>query len=227
MPGEKKLTDYEKYIRTEELLALQKPEAELANPDELLFQVTHQAAELYMKLIEHEVEAVKGMMARGELARAAHHLRRCGGVMTLLASAIQVLETMPPHDYHAFRVRSLGRGSGQESPGFNRLLKLSPTLYPPFAELLRARGLTVQSLHAQRAEHYDLWTLVQGLMEYDEKFILWRLSHIQLVRRIIGLDVMSLKGVPAQQLWEGARESFFPELWNVINVVTREYKTGY
>ena len=57
-------------------------------------------------------------------------------------------------------------------------------------------------------------------VEFDERFTLWRLSHIQLVKRIIGLDVMSLKGVPAHQLWEGVKESFFSELWSVVNAVT-------
>src|SRR5262245_53269778 len=46
------LTDYEKYIRTEELLALQK--TQLTCHDELQFQIVHQVAELWMKLIEHE-----------------------------------------------------------------------------------------------------------------------------------------------------------------------------
>ena len=46
------LTDYEKYIRTDELLALQKPADCLTCHDELQFQVVHQAAELRMKLID-------------------------------------------------------------------------------------------------------------------------------------------------------------------------------
>jgi tryptophan 2,3-dioxygenase len=221
------VTDYEKYIRTAELLALQRRPEELASPDELLFQITHQAAELWMKLVEYEVERARGQIGDGQYALAAHHLRRCAGVWTLLAQQITLLETMPPHDYHAFRVKSLGRGSGQESPGFNRLLELSPSLYPPFEAAMKARGLDVVTLHRKRAEHYELFTLLQALMEYDERFTVWRLGHIQLVRRIIGLDVMSLKNVPAHQLWEGVKEPFFPELWAAINAVTREYKVTY
>ena len=57
-PQEMALTDYEKYIRTDELLALQKTPAELSCHDELQFQVVHQVAELWMKLVGHEIGRV-------------------------------------------------------------------------------------------------------------------------------------------------------------------------
>ena len=51
--------DYEKYVRTPELLALQTPPEERVADDELLFQVAHQTQELWLKLLSHEsVEAV-------------------------------------------------------------------------------------------------------------------------------------------------------------------------
>ena len=53
-------TDYERYIRTVELLSLQKDVHELANPDERLFQITHQAAELWLKEIDYEVDPARG-----------------------------------------------------------------------------------------------------------------------------------------------------------------------
>src|SRR5262249_14128239 len=42
-------SDYERYIRTDELLALQKSAHERAHHDELLFQITHQSSELWLK----------------------------------------------------------------------------------------------------------------------------------------------------------------------------------
>ncbi len=45
-PGQ---STYERYLRTEELLALQKPEDQLAQHDELQFQVVHQVFELWWK----------------------------------------------------------------------------------------------------------------------------------------------------------------------------------
>ena len=43
-------SDYERYLRTDELLALQKAPGEMAHRDELLFQTIHQTAELWLKL---------------------------------------------------------------------------------------------------------------------------------------------------------------------------------
>src|SRR5439155_26016853 len=49
-------SDYERYLRTDELLSLQKTAGERAHRDELLFQVVHQSSELWLKLASHEVE---------------------------------------------------------------------------------------------------------------------------------------------------------------------------
>src|SRR5690348_5792638 len=53
---------YCSYLRLPELLALQpRPEA-LRHHDELLFIITHQAFELWFRLILHELEAVTGLL---------------------------------------------------------------------------------------------------------------------------------------------------------------------
>ena len=49
-------TDYERYLRTDELLSLQKTPSEMVHRDELLFQTIHQASELWLKLAAFEVE---------------------------------------------------------------------------------------------------------------------------------------------------------------------------
>ena len=53
LPG-KGASDYERYLRTDELLSLQKPPAEMLHPDELTFQVTHQSSELLLKAVAWE-----------------------------------------------------------------------------------------------------------------------------------------------------------------------------
>src|SRR5262249_13956725 len=50
------VSDYERYLRTDELLSLQKTPEERAHHDELLFQCTHQASELWLKLAGEEME---------------------------------------------------------------------------------------------------------------------------------------------------------------------------
>ena len=49
-------SDYERYLRTDELLALQKRPNEQTHRDELLFQTVHQASELWLKLAWSEAE---------------------------------------------------------------------------------------------------------------------------------------------------------------------------
>src|SRR3954465_15103724 len=78
------LTDYEKYIRTEELLALQKAPDALTCHDELQFQIVHQAHELYMKLIEHELRFLCSLLAADQVPRAVTTLGRVSRIQRVL-----------------------------------------------------------------------------------------------------------------------------------------------
>src|SRR5260221_2923473 len=105
------LTDYEKYIRTEELLALQKPAADLTCHDELQFQIVHQVAELWMKLTEHEILFAGERLREGDVPRAMRALGRVKAIQTLLTDQLVLLDTMAPKDYMTIR-NALRRGSG-------------------------------------------------------------------------------------------------------------------
>lgn len=220
-------SDYERYVRIPELLALQKPVELLANPDELLFQVMHQTAELWLHHINYEVDRIAAHLDADQPELAADLLHRCRLIIDLLRGQIVILKTMAPADYHQFRTQSLGRGSGQESPGFHRLLEVGKKLWPRFQSLLGRRATTVLEIERTPRERHDLFRLLQGLMDYDEAFMNWRFTHMRLAFRIIGDRVMSLKGVPAAQLEAGTREPLFPELWAAISDLTAEWKPAY
>ncbi|HYH08368.1 MAG TPA: tryptophan 2,3-dioxygenase family protein [Thermoanaerobaculia bacterium] len=220
-------TDYERYVRVPELLELQKPVDRLSNPDERLFQVMHQTAELWLHHVDYEIARIAAHVQGDEVQLAADLLHRCRLIIDLLREQIIVLETMAPVDYHAFRVVSLGRGSGQESPGFRLLLEAGKAIWAPFQDLLTRRGVTVLEIERAPREHYELFRLVQAMMDYDEAFLKWRYTHMRLAFRIIGDKVLSLKGVPAVQLEAGTREPLFPELWAAISELTAEYKPSY
>ena len=218
------MTEYENYIRVPELLALQRDSAPggLVNHDELMFQTVHQVAELWMKLALYEIRAAARAWAGGDLRVAAHRLRRATEIEKLLAAQMPLLTLMPPKEYHAIRA-TLGRGSGQDSPGFNRLLECPTEIWPSFQELLRCRGVTLAEIHRDPTAHEEMYALVAALMDLDEGFQRFRYNHFALVRRIIGDQVRSLKGVPASQLAQGTTEPMFPELWTSINTLTREH----
>jgi tryptophan 2,3-dioxygenase len=220
-------SDYERYVRVPELLELQKPVEKLSTPEERLFQVTHQTAELWLHHIDYEVERVGKHLEHDEPQLAADLLHRCRLIIDLLREQIIFLETMAPADYHVLRTTSLGRGSGQESPGFHLLLEVGRRIWPRFQDLLSRRGVTVLEVERAPREQYELFRLVQAMLDYDEAFLKWRFTHMRLAFRVIGDRVMSLKGVPAAQLEAGTREPLFPELWAAISALTAEHKPTY
>ena len=220
-------TDYERYLRVPELLALQKKVEDLAHPEERLFQTTHQAAELWLHQVDYEIDRAVEMIGDEQPHIAADLLTRCRLIIDLLREQIIILETMAPADYHVIRLASLGRGSGQESPGFNKLLDAGKRLWPPFQALLGRRPVALIEVERNPRDHYDVFRLMQAMMDYDEAFMKWRFTHMRLAFRIIGSKVLSLKGVPSAQLEAGTREPLFPELWAAISGLTDEHRPSY
>jgi tryptophan 2,3-dioxygenase len=209
------LTEYEKYIRTEGLLALQKAADELSCHDEMQFQIVHQVAELWMKLIEFEVRHMADLLAADRLALATSTLRRIGRIQRLVAVQLDLLDTMSPKAYMTVRA-GLGRGSGQESPGFRTLLRLpGEIMWPAFEGVLERRGVTLRDIYEEPEAQHELFSLAEGLVDYDQLLQAWRHRHLMLVYRIIGVGTPSLKGKPSDLLAHGMKQRFFPKLWEV------------
>ncbi len=209
------LTDYEKYIRTDELLALQKKPDELTCHEEMQFQLVHQVAELWMKLIEFEVRHMAQLLEQDKLALASSTLRRIGRIQRLILVQLDLLDTMSPKAYMTVRA-GLGNGSGQESPGFRTLLRLpGEVVWPAFEAVLERRGLSLREIYQEPEDHHELFALAEGLVDYDQLLQGWRHRHLMLVYRIIGVGTPSLKGKPSDLLAHGMKQRFFPKLWTV------------
>ncbi len=213
-------TEYERYIRTDELLACLKPIEELRAQGELLFQVTHQAAELWMKVILHDLRCAAQAIDDDRLARANGLLQRSAQIERLLTQQLEILEHLPPAEYAAIR-EGLGKGSGQESPGFNEMLEMGDLLWPSVERWLMRRQLSVVDILSRPEENALEHALIQALQDVDAQFRTWRFAHFRLVEREIGAFVDSLKGVPAELLAKGLREHQMPELWAAVNDYTR------
>src|SRR5436853_4573074 len=95
LPG-KGASDYERYLRTDELLALQKKTEELLHPDELTFQVVHQSSELLMKGAAWELTRARDHIVAAEYDRASRLIRRALKLLEPPISLLQVLETITP-----------------------------------------------------------------------------------------------------------------------------------
>src|SRR5579871_1479829 len=91
-------TDYERYLRTDELLSLQRTPAQMAHRDELLFQTIHQTAELWLKLASFEIETAIDDIDRGEIWLAVRLLRRAVGAADRVIAGTTMLEELSPAD---------------------------------------------------------------------------------------------------------------------------------
>src|SRR5271157_1610185 len=124
-------SDYERYLRTDELLALKKAPQEMLHPDELTFQVTHQASELLMKGAAWELDRARQFIHEGDFKNAARLLRRANKMLDHPLRMLSLLESITPYEYHIIRA-GLGHGSGLDSPGFVALLHIAPRLADAF-----------------------------------------------------------------------------------------------
>lgn len=215
-------TDYEKYIRTSELYRIIRDPATLVNEDEVLFQVTHQAMELWLAVVIQHAEQATAWMAQDRVADATRFLHRAAGIVEMLIGSLRHIETIRPWSYHAIRV-TLGKGSGQQSPTFNRLLELLPSLAAPYEAVLKRRGVTVDQIQQKPDEQSELYALTTAMLLLDENFMRWRYAHYQMVQRVIGNKVFSLVGVPASALEKHAHAPCFPDLWDCISRTTGAY----
>jgi tryptophan 2,3-dioxygenase len=219
-------SDYEKYIRTQELYKLQKTPDQWENEEELLFQVVHQAMELWLKVCIQHLEQTIVWMNEGNLHESTRFLLRTSEVLDWLAESLKFPRSMAPWDYHKIRM-VLGKGSGQESPTYKELHNVVPRVGEAFDALIKARGVTLDEIHAERMKRQELYDLMWALTQFDQELMNWKYRHYHVVRRIIGDGVKSLKGVPAKALERTTLEPAFPDLWQVINRTTNEYNARH
>ena len=218
-------TDYERYLRTDELLSLQKTSEDAVHRDEHLFQAVHQTSELWLKLACLELEAATALVNADKPAAATRLLRRATDSMLLITSQLAMLEHMSPSDYAIVRT-ALGHGAGFDSPGFRAAHKVSPPLGEAFEQLLRRRGLTVLELYERGYEIDDVYQLAEQMVTWDERSIMWRFQHLKTVERIIGGNVIGTQGTPVEVLGRRIDLKFFPELWQVRDEITRRSALG-
>jgi tryptophan 2,3-dioxygenase len=143
---------YGEYLHLELLLKAQQPLT--AEHSEMLFIVVHQVSELWMRLMRHELSAVMDCVRRDDLDPSFKTLGRIACVQNQLLAVWEVLATMTPFDYAAFR-NALGRSSGFQSwqyrliefllgnktAGLIEVHKNDPRIYQQLAQTLSAPSL--------------------------------------------------------------------------------------
>ena len=106
--------DYAGYLQLDKLLDAQAPLSEPAHHDEMLFIIQHQVAELWIKLVLHEVQGAIADLQSDELAEALKKLARVRHVQNQLYNQWKVLDTLTPSEYVEFR-HVFGKASGFQS----------------------------------------------------------------------------------------------------------------
>jgi tryptophan 2,3-dioxygenase len=212
-------SDYERYLRTGELLSLQKGPDEWVHRDELLFQTVHQSSELWLKHATAEVEEATRLIEARDVAAALRLLFRANHAMRYVESFLEHLELMSPWEYQEVR-RVLGHGSGFDSPGFREIRRVSPGLWDAFDALRRRSGLSLVEVYTGGREHEELYQLAEALIDWDEQVGVWRFRHVKMVGRVIGEDVVGTQGTPVELLAGLIKHKLYPELWAVRTQLT-------
>ena len=109
---------YASYLQLDELLGAQQPRS--GEHDEMLFIVIHQIYELWFKQLLHEFGRVQSLLESGGTTHAMRTLRRTLAILKIVVEQLDVLETMTPTQFTAFRA-ALGTSSGFQSAQFREL----------------------------------------------------------------------------------------------------------
>lgn len=112
--------DYADYLHLGPLLKLQQPRSAGPAPDELLFIVTHQVYELWFRVVLHEAELLRRSLEAGDADTSLLALGRLSAIQRVLNGQVEVLETMTPAGFAAFR-DCLGTASGFQSVQFREV----------------------------------------------------------------------------------------------------------
>ena len=194
---------YGDYLRLDLVLAAQQPLSDPPRHDELLFIIQHQTSELWLKLLLHELRAVRSLLARDELNPALKGLARVKHIQHTLIEQWGVLTTLTPSEYAQFRTY-LQSSSGFQSwqyraiefilgnksaemlqvhdhdPAVHALLTDlydEPTVYDEFLRLLARRGHAIPEAVLGR-DLREAWSLHPDLVPvfrriYDDSLGFW------------------------------------------------------
>lgn len=211
-------TDYARYMRTDELLVLQKEPSEMVHRDELLFQTVHQTTELWLKHACFELDAAADLTAGDELEAAVLLVRRACLGAELCTDALRMLTHMAPADFRQITA-ALGNGSGLESPGWRGVRAASRRLGEAFKARLGADGRPLVALYRDTRPADRLYQLAEALISWDEAVNVWRVRHYTIAVRIRGAKAFGTGGQPVAMLNSLIHRKFFPKLWDVRDAV--------
>lgn len=192
---------YAKYLGLEELFGLQGQINELNHPEEFLFRSVHLVSELWLRLVETDMQRITLALQEEQWLLALRLLHRCNSTMNLLVTQLGLLETMPVADYNAFR-GALGNASGLQSPGYSALRSGAKPLAAAFT-----------AAQATPGDNPMFAELRESLVSFDLATQRFLMGHWQIARRFIGEGGAGTGGQGVDYLRGGIERALFPTLW--------------
>ena len=174
---------YSGYLQLDTLLSAQK---RLSNPphhDEMLFIVQHQVAELWMKLMIHELKAATANLREDRLGECQKIFARCKNILRQLTEMWSVLETLTPSEYMEFR-EILGPSSGFQSLQYRTIEFLlgnkNASMLKVFSHDAKAEGALREVLEAPSLYDEVLRYLARHWYAVPARHVErdWSLSHV-------------------------------------------------
>jgi len=174
---------YSGYLQLDTLLSAQK---RLSNPphhDEMLFIVQHQVAELWMKLMIHELKAATANLREDRLGECQKIFARCKNILRQLTEMWSVLETLTPSEYMEFR-EILGPSSGFQSLQYRTIEFLlgnkNASMLKVFSHDAKAEGALREVLEAPSLYDEVLRYLARHGYAVPARHVErdWSLSHV-------------------------------------------------
>ena len=244
--GAEPTTPYAAYAGIDALHELQHPRSK--EPAERTFIVATQVMELLFAQLRVEWTSAQHALRADDLTGASAALRRGLGVQDVLVGSWDLLTTMSPVEFSAFRPY-LGEASGFQSFSYlhlefllgnrnERLLELyaghprvhaelaetlhGPSLYEDAAAVLARRGLTGPgawvTVYGDPA-YADLARLGELLLDVAERVTRWRQRHLSSVKRTMGAKPGTGGSSGLSWLRKAAEQDVFPELWDARNAL--------
>jgi tryptophan 2,3-dioxygenase len=158
---------YGEYLALDKILSAQHPTS--FEHDEMLFIIIHQASELWMKLCLHELNAALDHIRRDDLGPSFKMLSRVSRIQAQLTQSWDVLATLTPSEYSAFR-NYLGRASGFQSYQYRMLefvignknadmievFKRNPDVYATLKRVLHSPSIYDESLRLLSRRGFEI-----------------------------------------------------------------------
>jgi tryptophan 2,3-dioxygenase len=230
--GVSKAQTYVSYLALDQVLSAQQPRSE--EHDEMLFIIVHQVYELWFKEILHELTFLQRSLESGHTAHAMGTLKRVLTILKTVVAQVDVLETLTPTQFLAFRSR-LESASGFESAQFRALEATlgvhgkskqgAGTVFDSYLRYLAKVGYKVpdvqnspeiqQILLSVYRDDGEAAQVAERLVDLDEGFQEWRYRHVKMVERTIGDKPGTGGSSGADYLRRTLFQPAFPELWAI------------